>query len=90
MHEDKREEALEHAMRCRRLVPDLAPSEAAHPANVVGVLAEADDLLRRMRTGKLTVTSQPDKVLGVPQRAPFPAPRPSCWIALRRASTACR
>jgi hypothetical protein len=47
-------------MRCRRLVPDLAPSDSAHPANVVGVLAEADDLLRRMRTGKLMVKSQPD------------------------------
>jgi hypothetical protein len=31
----------------------------------VGVLAEADDLLRRMRTGKLTVTSQPDKACSV-------------------------
>lgn len=60
LHEGKREDALEHAMSCRRLVPDLAPSDSAHPANVVGVLAEADDLLRRMRTGKLTVKSQPD------------------------------
>lgn len=60
LHDKKRDDALEQAMRCRRLVPDLAPSEQAHPANVVGVLAEADDLLRRMRTGKLSVTSQPD------------------------------
>jgi PEGA domain len=60
LHDGKREEALDQAMRCRRLVPDLAPSDSAHPANVVGVLAEADDLLRRMRTGKLTVKSQPD------------------------------
>lgn len=60
LHEGKREDAVDHAMRCRRLVPDLAPSDSAHPANVVGVLAEADDLLRRMRTGKLTVKSQPD------------------------------
>ncbi len=60
LHEGKREEAVDHAMRCRRLVPDLAPSDSSHPANVVGVLAEADDLLRRMRTGKLTVKSQPD------------------------------
>jgi hypothetical protein len=65
LHEGDREQALEHAMRCRRLVPDLAPSEAAHPANVVGVLAEADDLLRRMRTGKLTVASQPDTACSV-------------------------
>lgn len=65
LHDGNREEALEHAMRCRRLVPDLAPSEAAHPANVVGVLAEADDLLRRMRTGKLTVTSQPETACSV-------------------------
>src|SRR5690349_4310022 len=65
LHDGHREEALEHAMRCRRLVPDLAPSEAAHPANVVGVLAEADDLLRRMRTGKLSVSSQPDAACSV-------------------------
>ncbi|HEX6241858.1 MAG TPA: PEGA domain-containing protein, partial [Polyangiales bacterium] len=65
LHDGKREEALEHAMRCRRLVPDLAPSEAAHPANVVGVLAEADDLLRRMRTGKLSVSSLPDTACSV-------------------------
>jgi hypothetical protein len=65
LHDGNREEALEHAMRCRRLVPDLAPSEAAHPANVVGVLAEADDLLRRMRTGKLTVSSQPQTACSV-------------------------
>jgi hypothetical protein len=54
-----RELALEQATRCRRLVPDLAPSEVAHPANVVGVLAEADNLLRRMRTGRLHVSSAP-------------------------------
>jgi hypothetical protein len=60
LHEGKREDAVEHAMRCRRLVPDLAPSDSSHPANVVGVLAEADDLLRRMHTGKLTVKSAPD------------------------------
>lgn len=57
---EKRELALEQAMRCRRLVPDLAPSETAHPANVVGVLAEADNLLRRMRTGRLQVHSTPE------------------------------
>lgn len=56
----KRDLALEQAMRCRRLVPDLMPSEDAHPANVVGVLAEADNLLRRMRIGHLAVSSAPD------------------------------
>lgn len=55
-----REGALEQAMRCRRLVPDLVPSEKAHPANVIGVLAEADDLLRRMRIGRLSVKSAPE------------------------------
>jgi hypothetical protein len=60
LHDNQRDQALEQAMACRRLVPDLAPSEVAHPANVVGVLAEADDLLRRMRTGKLSVSSQPE------------------------------
>lgn len=56
----KRDVALEQATRCRRLVPDLVPSETAHPANVVGVLAEADNLLRRMRIGNLTVHSAPE------------------------------
>jgi hypothetical protein len=56
----KRDLALEQATRCRRLVPDLMPSEDAHPANVVGVLMEADNLLRRMRIGQLTVTSAPE------------------------------
>jgi hypothetical protein len=56
----KRDLALEQATRCRRLVPDLVPSETAHPANVVGVLAEADNLLRRMRIGNLTVHSAPE------------------------------
>lgn len=60
LHDGHRDQALDQAMACRRLVPDLAPSEVAHPANVVGVLAEADDLLRRMRVGKLSVSSQPE------------------------------
>jgi hypothetical protein len=60
LHDNQRDQALEQAMACRRLVPDLAPSEVAHPANVVGVLAEADDLLRRMRVGKLSVSSRPE------------------------------
>ncbi|MET0340524.1 MAG: PEGA domain-containing protein [Polyangiales bacterium] len=59
LQSSKRELALDQATRCRRLVPDLAPAEDAHPANVVGVLAEADNLLRRMRIGKLTVRSAP-------------------------------
>lgn len=61
LHEHQRDEALEQAMRCRRLVPDLAPSDVAHPANVVGALAEADDQLRRMRTGELRVRAQPEQ-----------------------------
>jgi hypothetical protein len=56
----KRDLALEQATRCRRLVPDLAPSAQAHPVNVVGVLAEADNLLRRMHTGQLKVRSAPE------------------------------
>ncbi|MEY4515640.1 MAG: hypothetical protein RLZZ450_7762, partial [Pseudomonadota bacterium] len=61
LQEHKREAALAQAMQCRRLVPDLTPSEATHPANVVGVLAEADNLLRRMRLGSLQVQSAPDE-----------------------------
>jgi hypothetical protein len=56
----KRDFALEQATRCRRLVPDLMPNEDQHPASVVGVLMEADNLLQRMRIGQLTVTSAPD------------------------------
>ncbi|MDB4989062.1 MAG: hypothetical protein JWN04_4240, partial [Myxococcaceae bacterium] len=56
----RRDLALEQATRCRRLVPDLVPSEADHPANVVGVLAEADNMLRRMRIGALAVRSTPE------------------------------
>ncbi|MFT3926778.1 MAG: PEGA domain-containing protein [Myxococcales bacterium] len=57
---DERRDALAEAMRCRRLVPDVSPSEMLHPASVIGVLAEADDQLRRMRIGRLTVESKPD------------------------------
>ncbi len=56
---EARDTAVHQAMDCRRLVPDLAPSEAAHPVNVIGVLAEADDLLRRMQLGRLSVESTP-------------------------------
>jgi hypothetical protein len=61
LHDGKRDEALEQAMRCRRLVPDLAPSDVSHPANVVGALAEADDQLRRMRVGRLNVQARPER-----------------------------
>jgi hypothetical protein len=61
----KREVALAQATRCRRLVPDLVPSELAHPANVIGVLAEADDLLGRMRIGRLGITSKPESSCSV-------------------------
>lgn len=57
---DERRDALAEAMRCRRLVPDVSPSEMLHPASVIGVLAEADDQLRRMRIGRLTVESKPE------------------------------
>lgn len=56
----KRDLALEQATSCRRLVPDLMPSQQVHPANVVGVLAEADNMLRRMHIGHLTVRSAPE------------------------------
>jgi hypothetical protein len=61
LHDNKRDDAIEQAMRCRRLVPDLAPSEVAHPATVIGALAEADDQLRRMRVGSLNVQAQPER-----------------------------
>lgn len=56
----ERRDALAEAMRCRRLVPDVSPSEMLHPASVIGVLAEADDQLRRMRIGRLTIQSVPE------------------------------
>lgn len=61
LHAGQRDEALDQAMRCRRLVPDLAPSDVAHPATVVGALAEADDQLRRMRVGSLSVNAAPER-----------------------------
>jgi hypothetical protein len=59
LQKNDREAALAQAMSCRRLVPDLSPSASAHPAQVVGVVAEADNLLRRMRIGRLSVRSSP-------------------------------
>jgi PEGA domain len=55
-----RSDALAEAMRCRRLVPDVAPSEFVHPPTVTGALAEADEQLRRMHIGRLTVSSMPE------------------------------
>lgn len=55
----RRDIALDQATLCRRLVPDLVPAETTHPASVIGVLAEADNLLRRMRIGHLFVRSKP-------------------------------
>jgi hypothetical protein len=52
-----RHKAVQQAIACRRLVPDLAPSDHLHPADVVGVVAEADDQLRRMRLGPIQVKS---------------------------------
>ncbi len=57
--QDNREGALETAMRCRRLVPDISPNETTHPASVIGVLAEAENKLRRWQVGKLQVDSTP-------------------------------
>jgi hypothetical protein len=65
LHDNKRDDAIEQAMRCRRLVPDLAPSEVSHPAIVVGALAEADDQLRRMRVGNLNVQVRPERACDV-------------------------
>jgi hypothetical protein len=64
-HDGNRDRAIEEAMRCRRLVPDLSPNEASHPANVIGVLAEADDQLRRMRVGSLRVHNRPERTCAV-------------------------
>lgn len=61
LQEGKRDLARDQATRCRRLVPDLTPSRTAHPADVIGVLAEADDLLVRMHTGYLAVHSAPEQ-----------------------------
>jgi len=55
-----RETALSEAQRCRRLVPDGAPSEFAHPPQVLQLMADADDLLRRTGAGALSIDSLPD------------------------------
>ena len=65
LHDGRRDRAIEQAMGCRRLVPDLAPKPSAQPANVIGVLAEADDELRRMRIGSLKVVTPHSKACSV-------------------------
>jgi hypothetical protein len=65
LQKDDRREALGQAMACRRLVPDVGPNENLHPASVIGVLAEADDQLRRLRIGRLTVNSLPESSCAV-------------------------
>ncbi len=65
LHRDDRREALDQATSCRRLVPDVAPNQSLHPASVIGVLAEADDQLRRLRTGRLRVLSVPESSCSV-------------------------
>lgn len=62
LHEGQRDLAIEQAMECRRLVPDLSPNESSHPGSVIGALAEADDRLRRMHAGNLTVRAMPSQV----------------------------
>ncbi|HEX5657681.1 MAG TPA: PEGA domain-containing protein [Polyangiales bacterium] len=59
LQSNDRGRALDQATQCRRLVPDLMPSEDAHPANVMAVLREADDRLVKQHLGRLTVTSAP-------------------------------
>jgi hypothetical protein len=54
--------AVQDAQRCRRLVPDLAPRESTHSAEVVGALAEAENELRRAGASALSIetgASQP-------------------------------
>jgi hypothetical protein len=65
LQEHDRARAVEDAQRCRRLVPDLAPRESTHAAEVVGVLAEADNQLRRAGAGTLTVLADTDQACGV-------------------------
>jgi hypothetical protein len=59
LQQDNRRGAVEQATLCRHYVPDVLPHEALHPARVIGVLAEADDQIRRLRTGQLRVESAP-------------------------------
>lgn len=49
------EGALSEAMRCRRLVPDIQPSDRDHPPYVREVVAEADRLLERSVGAELNV-----------------------------------
>ncbi len=65
LHRNDRRAALDQATSCRRLVPDVAPNQSLHPASVIGVLAEADDQLRRLRTGRLRVLSVPESSCSV-------------------------
>ncbi|MFM2420784.1 MAG: hypothetical protein RL385_5507, partial [Pseudomonadota bacterium] len=54
-----RQAALAEAQRCRRLVPEGAPSEFAHPPQVLQLMSEAEDLRRRTGAGALTIESIP-------------------------------
>ncbi len=85
-----REHALEQAMRCRYLVPDLVPNRTSQPANVIGVLIEADDLLARMRIGHLTVQSTPDPRCAVYLNGRHLGTTPFDSTAPQRARTASR
>jgi hypothetical protein len=53
----QRDVALQQAMRCRALVPDLSPDPRMHPSAVIGAVAEVDNQLRRLQGGGLRVQS---------------------------------
>jgi len=57
-HND-RAEARSQALECRRLVPDARPESTVHPPDVIGVLAEAQALLRSHDPASLRIESDP-------------------------------
>lgn len=57
-HND-RAEARSQALECRRLVPDARPETTVHPPDVIGVLAEAQALLRSHDPASLRIESEP-------------------------------
>jgi hypothetical protein len=65
LQERDRPLAVRDAHRCRHLVPDLAPRESTHSAEVVGALAEAENELRRAGAGALIITSDASETCGV-------------------------
>ncbi len=55
----QRDQAVQQALECRRMSPDITPRIDVHPPEVIGLLAEADAELLARQGGSLRVESLP-------------------------------